>query len=413
MEGLRTWCGGLLALGCAAATQLCWPRPGVASGASPTRPSQEHASERLGDRILERHADRLGDRLEADRASLRDALERMRELPWREAWAERLDALLSEDDPQAPEDARWIAARHGWFPGRTVRFARDWNRPAEGRALERCIDFERELHPFGTITDLHRRLASRGIDLLVVPVPTRLAVYPEYAFPAQTEVPIGADFRGYAEGTTRFLLALSEAGVEVVDLLPVLAADRFPDPESDADAALGEVFLTCNSHWAPRAARRAAAAVADRVQCLPNWRACEPPPLGAHEVAFEEGFAGAPIGARLPSGAMPDRVRYERVLAPGGGALEVRDADSPVLVIGDSFVKYFHQKSASFDSHLAASLGHAIDVISVSGGGALQTRQLLARRQQNGLATKRVVVWLFSAANLADEEDWRAVALLD
>ena len=79
--------------------------------------------------------------------------------------------------------------------------------------------------------------------------------------------------------------------------------------------------------------------------------------------------------------------------------------------MGDSFVKYFAKKDASFSVHFAAELGISIDSVSVSGGGPLQTRQALLRRRQNRLEEKRIVIWLFTVASFADADEWAELAL--
>lgn len=370
----------------------------------------------------------LFERLQQDRAGLRAGLESMRSYAWGEDWYAQLGATLESTE------GGWVPVRQGWCPTRAMRYAFEWNRPAPGRELALSADFELEPHPYTTIVDLHRQLLASQIELLLVPIPTRLCVYPEYAFPADSapsSEQLGADFRGYAQGTTQLLLALSEAGVEVIDLLPEFAERRFemlPAAASDIGEAgeagelWPEAFLSCNSHWTPGAASLAAQLAAQRVRQLPGWRDVDAGlsergsaaqlALGPLEVSYEPGFSTSPRGSLLPVGAMPDRLLYERVLRPDGSAPDFDDAASPVLVIGDSFVKYFDSKSASFGAHLAAQLGHKVDLISVSGGGVLQARSALARRRENGLESKRVLIWLFTAASFVDGKDWRPLELL-
>src|SRR5437016_11530912 len=75
--------------------------------------------------------------------------------------------------------------------------------------------------PIPAIVDFQQQLKARGIDLLVVPVPPKAAVYPE-------KIVAGFDARSVdaAPVLHRFYEELRAAGVEVLDPPPVLIQNR-------------------------------------------------------------------------------------------------------------------------------------------------------------------------------------------
>ena len=347
--------------------------PGAAAPAPPAAPAERDAGER---------------------ADLARALAGMQSWPLLDAWYGRLESLLD------PPDLRWVATRDGYLPGRALAFELAWNRPAQGRELPRFLDYADEPHPYSTIVDLARQLEEHGIALVVVPVPTRLQIYPELAFEESPALP--EDFAGLSVGTAQWSLALGEAGVQVVDLLlPFAAARDVPAPEGHSR----ELYLKYNMHWTPRAARLAARLAAQRVRGL--WDEA-PGPLAEGRDFVRRDWDGrwVPEGGRQqPDDTVPEAFVFEQVVAPDGSTFESRDPASPVLLLSDSYGTHFSVEHASFAEHLAAELGRGLDVIAVKGGGVGATRRALERREAP-FAEKRVLVWLFSVVSLADQRDW-------
>lgn len=341
-------------------------------------------------------------RLERDREARRTALAAMRSWPWRSRW---LDAIEARWDP----DARWVATSDGYLARASLAYELEWNRPAPGRQLPRWDDVEALPHPFAAIVDLERQLEAHGVELLVVPVPTRLEVYPELVLGQEDrEATDWDEFAGMAEGLTSFLLRLADAGVETVDLLPAFCQDRYGEgPGGRGD----QVFLKYNMHWTPRAAQLAAELVAERVRQLDGFT----PGRQKRGVSFELHETRAswePAGSRnLPADTEPEDLGFVRVTDLEGKPVRVEKHKNPILLLGDSFATHWSDYQASFSEHLYALLEQPFDRIVIRGGGVYQTRRRAAIREENGLATKKIVIWLFSATTLKDGEDWRVVDL--
>jgi hypothetical protein len=96
------------------------------------------------------------------------------------------------------------------------------------------------------------------------------------------------------------------------------------------------------------------------------------------------------------------------------GKLYKDDPLSPVLVLGDSFLRMYQTdepRSAGFIAHLARELGAPVASIVNDGGASTLVRKELMRRPQL-LVSKRVVIWEFVERDLIFGTDgWKNVPL--
>lgn len=262
-----------------------------------------------------------------------------------------------------------------------------------------------EPDPLPAILELDRYLASRGIELLVVPAPTKASVHPDrWTERAAGRAPLhNASFDAFVQ-------ALREEGVEVLDPAPLLTEAADAEPQ----------YLERDSHWAPAAVERVAEAVAERARSL-----VELPPAGqdhrrARATASSEGDLAALL--RLPEGA-PIWPRQRVVLAPASGreGKPWRPSPSaPVLLLGDSFTNVYSDpalgwgEGAGLAEQLSFHLGLPVARIARNAGGAWATRRELAARlalatsgrREDPLAGTRLVVYEFAARELL-VGDWR------
>src|ERR1700704_1509362 len=107
--------------------------------------------------------------------------------------------------------------------------------------------------PVPAILDFQQQLEARGIELLVVPVPPKAAIYPEKIVP-------GFDVRTTdpAPVLHRFYEELRRAGIDVLDLSALFIQNR--------DHRWGSVFCKTDSHWSGIGCVLAAQAIADKVR---------------------------------------------------------------------------------------------------------------------------------------------------
>jgi len=318
-------------------------------------------------------------RLAEQTAQLSARLERMEALGLSESLAAALDAIA-----KAPTDSQYTLVKDGWLYFRPLKFARFIEGPPPGETPEAGSYYVPGGYQLATIRDLQRQLADHDIELLVVPIPTRLDVYPELIVDRE----LGDDFAGYAPGLTRFLIELEQHGVEVVDLLPALARERVGITAPDDE----QVFLRANGHWSPKGVVISARAIAERIRqsdWYAEYDAREPPEPERFEKAWSYRTQ------RLAEGAEPPVLQFERVVSGRGRMVDYR-GDSPVLVMGDSFVWLYSVEGADLARQIQRFSGLPMDVISIPGGGAQACRTALARRR-GGPKDKRMVIWLWAA----------------
>jgi len=260
--------------------------------------------------------------------------------------------------------------------------------------------------PLPAIVDFNAQLKTAGIRLVLVPVPPKAAVYPDKLLDFDWEgPPPRIDY--YQQ---QFYELLRAAGVEVLDLTPVLAEARFQADEKQ--------FCQQDTHWSGAAVSETASRMAEMVkgedwygqvakhnyiEDLFNveiegdlWRALEDPDL-AKEILSLEQIQIANDDARVP-------VESWR--------------ESPVLLLGDSHCLIFSAgddmlaEGAGLPEHLASAMGFPADVVAVRGSGATPARISLVRRRDN-LEGKKIVFWCFTAREFTEADGgWRVLPVI-
>jgi len=125
---------------------------------------------------------------------------------------------------------------------------------------------------------------------------------------------------------------------------------------------------------------------------------------------------------RLPPGTKRyglERVELQQVTRKDN-TLWKSDPSADVLLLGDSFSNIYSLlalnwgRSAGFAEQLSYHLQRPLDRISFNDNGSYATRRELARRLaigQNPLQGKKVVIWEFTARELA-QGDWKKISIL-
>lgn len=292
-----------------------------------------------------------------------------------------------------------VGRHHWWFYRPDVRFL-----------TERCPDQPAARTGPGpavsAIVGFRDQLAARGIHLLVLPMPGKPSIYPDMI----TRRAAPCDPRCH-EYTRRLCEDLTAAGVEVTDLFHVFARAR---GEADPSDSAG-LYLTRDTHWTNLGARRGAEAVARRLREL-NWVS---PGLVRYDVR--------PIRVHRPGDVLrmlkcppiealfePEEIECLQVVRWEDGQ-PYRDApESPVLVLGDSFLRIYERDepgSAGFVAHLARQLSLPLTSIISDGGASTLVRQELSRKPALFRAA-RVVIWEFVERDIRfGIEGWQDVSL--
>lgn len=271
-----------------------------------------------------------------------------------------------------------------------------------------------------------KQLKERGIELLLVPVPLKPMIYPEYVSPEVTNEWIThPDAPAYYE-------ELRKAGIGVLDMMVDLAKFRskrkhvfvrVPDrkdkaaiAEAEAQAKeLNQSFLMQDTHWTPEAMRLVAEKVAAHIKQR-HPEALQPWP---EVIRAQDGVERRSLGdlVKLIDLKQPEKLfdaerGFLRVIAPG-----TLSRNSPVVLLGDSFVNIFDDPTLGFDDpavadgdekpiragfaqHLSLLLQQPLDVIAMNGRGATGVRQAFARRFDDEVRAKKLVVWVIAARDV-------------
>jgi len=258
--------------------------------------------------------------------------------------------------------------------------------------------------PVPAILDFRDQLKQRGIDLVLMPVPAKAAIYPERIAGGP-----GDSDNDAAPFLHQFYTELGAAGIDVLDLTELFRANRAHEK--------GAMFCRSDTHWSGIGCALAAHMLAERLKPkLPaNW------PTKSFVSDWRKVVINGDLSALLPPGvpkAAPEEIAVRIVAEKGSGAGVQPDQNSPVLLLGDSHTLVFHDflcDKAGLVDQLALELGFAPDLIGTRGSGATPVRVNLYRdssRNPEYLAKKKVVVWCFTAREFSEaDQGWRKLPI--
>jgi len=249
------------------------------------------------------------------------------------------------------------------------------------------------------ISDFAASLKQRGVALVLLPVPPKLAVHPEKFIAGGGSQPL--EPAGYAT----WVRQLREAGVRVFDPMPVFAGLK-------AEAAVAG-YLRTDTHWRPEAMEKCAQGLADFLEAeglVKGGRQAAATVL-VPATASNRGDLWRMLRINGLDGLYPpEEVPIHQVRTTGGLRWQA-SRDGEVLLLGDSFCNMFSLgemgwgEGAGFAEHLGHRLARPVDAILRNSDGAHATRRLLARELVRGddrLKGKSVVVWEFAARELTE-----------
>lgn len=260
--------------------------------------------------------------------------------------------------------------------------------------------------PVKAIVAFRDQLATRGIELIAVPIPMKPGVEAD-KLSSRAEHSAVLQNASFAD----FKARMQKAGIRLFDPAPALAGRGTASAKSPH-------YLQTDTHWRPEtmefvANKLAAFIQSDGVTSSP----------AAFEV-FAKELRGAGDIARmmnLPETQnvyRPETVTIHEVLVGNAPWRPTKTAD--ILLLGDSFSNIFSLgalgwgESAGFAEHLSRALGgRPLDIILRNSDAAYATREMLSRELARGrdrLAGKKLVIWQFAARELAFG-DWKMLEL--
>ena len=253
--------------------------------------------------------------------------------------------------------------------------------------------------PLPALIRFQKDLAARGIRLILLPVPVKTVIDPEFLSKSPSQRPLqNASFPA-------FLAELDKNGIEYIDPTPGMIAAKHSQGAPR--------FLKTDSHWTPETMEAVAREVADRIR--PQTQERRNSVRGESLEINNHGDLVAMLRLPDPDSLYPaETARITPVRLPDGTDWHPSPS-AEILLLGDSFTNIYSTKdlgwgaSAGLAEHLSLALQMPVDRIAINAGGALTTRQSLARSPER-LAGKKVVVYEFAMRDLA-AGDWKVLPL--
>lgn len=260
--------------------------------------------------------------------------------------------------------------------------------------------------PIPAIVKYNEELKALGVELLLVPVPPKAAIYPEK---------LAADIdAATVPSLAGFYQKLTAQGVQVLDLETEFKKSKAAAPDK-------QLYCATDSHWSPYGAQLAAGLVAakykDRKELIEH-QLRDLVKLPAQPLEFHGDLLTDADKAALPKESLPT-VRAGLAANPNGTEVStVESADySPVLVMGDSHCQVFrrganmHTTCAGFIDHLVVDLSAPVEEVSTQASGGEGPRIEIARRtvkEPDFWKKKKITIWLFTARELTQGR-WKII----
>ncbi|MFK5921068.1 MAG: hypothetical protein QM496_02740 [Verrucomicrobiota bacterium] len=262
--------------------------------------------------------------------------------------------------------------------------------------------------PLQVIENFAAQLKQRDIELLLVPVPVKPMIYPE-------DIGLGTWQKPALHKDQQALYdQLRKSDVEVLDL-----SQLFWSLKDD-----GDVFLKQDTHWTQSTMQKAAAEVAAKIRSK-SWFAGVKRDLKTSQQKLtreHEGDLVEMLKLFNPEKIFqPETQTLTVIKEAAGGKTLTNDSQSPIVLLGDSFVNIYDDArtgfgdpnwkskdeddsepliGAGFAQHLAAELQTTLNSYTSNGGGATQVRKDFAQRPDNEVRTKKLVVWVLASRDL-------------
>jgi alginate O-acetyltransferase complex protein AlgJ len=208
----------------------------------------------------------------------------------------------------------------------------------------------------------------------------------------------------------KFYALLAARGVDVVDLYPVLAAER--------KGPKGPAYCRTDTHWSGRACVLAAETLAKRIKRKDWYEGARKSTYATEE---REVTIAGDLTRGLPAGKKPGKetltLRFVGTKGGRGLAPVAPDANSPVVLMADSHGLVFHAgedmhcKGAGLADQLAYELGFPVDLVAARGSAATPVRMTFCRSglKPGYLDKKKVVIWCVAAREFTETMGWSKV----
>ncbi len=257
--------------------------------------------------------------------------------------------------------------------------------------------------PIPAILDFKKQLDKAKISLIMVPVPAKCIIYPDYITNVST--PVTRMDPNHQE----FYKILKTNGINVLDLVPSFLKNR--------NGKLGPLYCKQDTHWSGLGCVLTADLITVEIRKQAWFKAV--PKKQFVKQDSKTTIKGDLLEALADPSVKPETILLSTVKQKTpAGLIPVADwRQSPVLLLGDSHNLIFHSgddmqaQGAGLADQLAAQLGFPVDVVAVRGSGATPARLNLMRRKDN-MKGKKLLIWCFSVREFTEGQGWRKVPII-
>jgi hypothetical protein len=256
----------------------------------------------------------------------------------------------------------------------------------------------KDADPLPAIIDFYKQLKERNIELILVPVPTKAAVYPEKLDKTLSVTNNKRlDYFHY-----EFIQLLKNEGITVIDLMPVFLQKR---------SGTNSVYCRTDSHWSSYGCELAAGEITAHIKSAPWYSSID-------KISVQAIRKKVKISGDLVDDTQTEELEMRFVTDSAGNYIESSD-QSPVILLGDSHTLVFHEggdmlsKGAGLADQLAYDLKTAVDLIGVRGSGSTASRINMLRKTRSNpdyLSAKKAVIWCFTVREFTESTGgWKKV----
>jgi len=257
--------------------------------------------------------------------------------------------------------------------------------------------------PLPAILDFKAQLDKAGIQLVMVPVPAKAAIYPDMIVPGASNS--GSNRLDSADAD--FIGLLKGKGISVVDLAPSFLAYRASHPDE-------LLYSRQDTHWSGAGIQIACIEIS---KLLNDQKWIQSVAKSTYKSIPTSISANGDL-ATMTAGPKPaaETLKLNKV-TDSSGAVVSSARQSPLVLLGDSHNLIYSigddmlATGCGLPENLAAKIGFVPDVVAVRGSGATPARVNLARRGDS-LAGKKAVVWCFTVREFTEGQGWRRVPVI-
>lgn len=257
--------------------------------------------------------------------------------------------------------------------------------------------------PRTVILNFRAQLRERGIELMLMPIPDKAAIYPDKLLP-NYDLTLGPPKNASFEA---FKADMKAKGIPLYDPTDLLWETRQKTAEP--------LYLATDTHWTPKGIEVCSKGLAKRLREIYQGL----PPIPAPGYRTSESQIDAPGDLVRLMGLPDDQKIYQlgklpvRVVHKPQGGLYLPDINSDVLLLGDSYAGSYEPGGGGLAAELTYELQHPVDSVTKSNGGSWGARFLLkdkmlgakGQKKADHLRGKKLLIWEFASRDLSSG-DW-------